>query len=168
MRIASTFLLLGGFLLCLSIVWAGLGVPMIGFGLICLLVAERRKKQSTALARALPGEVDRRREPSLPIEKKAPAAELVEMPPSGIDPQQAPLSLPEPRQPRSPKPALILRDEQTYKRRNEPDTNPCDLEKWRALAKSDADISRSVEALQPFGKKYVDQLAMAYTNGPSY
>jgi hypothetical protein len=158
MRIAGTFLLLGGFLLCLSIVWAALGLPMIGFGLICLLIAERRKKQSTALARAFPGEVDRRREPSLPIEN-APSAELVELPPSGIGSQQAPLSLPEPR---PPKPALILQKEQAYERRNESDMHPYDLEKWSALVKTDADISRSVEALQPFGKKYVDQLATAY------
>jgi hypothetical protein len=161
MRIASTLLLLGGFLLCISIVWAALGFPMIGLGLIGLLIAERRKKQSTALARALAGEVDRRREPSLPIEN-APSAVSVELPPSGIGPQQAPLSLPEPRQPRPPKPALILQMEQAYERRNEPDTNPYDLEKWSALVKSDADVSRSVEALQPFGKKYVDQLATAY------
>ena len=48
------------------------------------------------------------------------------------------------------------------RRPDEPNPNAYDLEKWRALVKSDADISRSVEAVQPFGKKYVDQLAMAY------
>jgi hypothetical protein len=48
------------------------------------------------------------------------------------------------------------------RRPDEPDPNAYDLEKWRALVKSDADISRSVEVVLPFGKKYVDQLAMAY------
>jgi hypothetical protein len=161
MRVASTFLLLGGILLCLSIVWAALGLPMIGVGLIGLLIAERRKEQSTALARALSGEMNRRRESPPPIEN-APSAELVELPPSSFDSQQAPLSLPEPRQPRSARPALIFRREQADERRIEPDTNPYDQEKWHALVKSDADISRSVEALEPFGKKYLGQLAMAY------
>ena len=54
------------------------------------------------------------------------------------------------------------RKEPADRRRNETDSNPYDLEKWRTLIKSDADISRSVQALQPFGKEYVDQLATAY------
>jgi len=44
MRVAGTILLLGGFLLCVSIVWAAVGLAMIGFGLVCLLIAERPKK----------------------------------------------------------------------------------------------------------------------------
>src|SRR5438132_10104350 len=47
--VAGTILLLGGFLLCVSIVWAAVGLGMIGFGLVCLLIAERRKKQSIAV-----------------------------------------------------------------------------------------------------------------------
>jgi len=163
MRVAGTILLLGGFLLCVSIVWAAVGFPMIGLGLVCLLIAERRKKQLIAPVVMRSDPVDRRQEPpSLLIEKSAPSAELVEVSPGTIGAQQAPSSFPEPRQPRAPKPALRLRKEQANRQRNEPDTTPYDLEKWRTLVKSDADISRSVEALQPFGKKYVDQLAMAY------
>jgi hypothetical protein len=44
MRILGTLLLFGGFLLCISIAWAAVGFLMMGFGLICLLMAERRKK----------------------------------------------------------------------------------------------------------------------------
>jgi hypothetical protein len=163
MRIAGACLLLGGLLLCISIVWAAVGFLMMGFGLICLLIAERRKKQSTAPPGPLSDAFDRRREPPpLQIEKHAQSAKSEEASPSRTEPQQAPSSLPEPRQPRPPKPTRILREEQPDGRRSVPDTIPYDLEKWRALVKTDADISRSVEALQPFGKKYVDQLAMAY------
>jgi hypothetical protein len=158
MRILGTLLLLGGFLLCISIVWAAVGFLMMGFGLICLLIAERRKKQSTAPPVPLPDKVDRRREPPpLQIEKPAQSAELAETSPGSVVARQAQL-----REPRQPKRAPIPRKEQPDRRQNEPDVNPYDLEKWHALVKSDADISRSVDALQPFGKKYVDQLAMAY------
>lgn len=39
-------LLVGGFLLCVSIAWAALGFFMMGAGLICLLVAEERNKRA--------------------------------------------------------------------------------------------------------------------------
>ena len=163
MRILGTLLLFGGFLLCISIVWAAVGFLMMGFGLICLLMAERRKKLSKAPPAPLSNEVGRRREPPpLQIEKHAQLAEASEASPGGIVSQQAPSSFPEPRQPKPPRPARISRKELPDRRRNEPDAIPYDLEKWHALVKSDADLSRSVDALQPFGKKYVDQLAMAY------
>jgi hypothetical protein len=163
MRIAGAFLLVGGFLLCISIVWAAVGFLMMGLGLICLLMAERRKKPSTASPGPLADEAGRRREPPpLPIEKRAQPAEPVEASPSRIGPRQASSSFPEPRQPKPRKPALVSRNERPERRPDEPDPNAYDLEKWRALVKSDADISRSVEAVLPFGKKYVDQLAMAY------
>src|SRR5438445_2093381 len=118
MRVAGTILLLGGFLLCVSIVWAAVGFPMIGIGLVCLLVAERRKKQLIAPVVTRSDPVDRRQEPpSLPIEKSAPSAELVEASPSRMEAQQAPSSFPgprqfpEPRQPRAPKPAPSSRNE---------------------------------------------------------
>jgi hypothetical protein len=40
-------LLLVGFLLCISVTWAAIGFFAMGFGLICLLIAEERKKAST-------------------------------------------------------------------------------------------------------------------------
>lgn len=163
MRIAGAFLLVGGFLLCISIVWAAVGFLMMALGLICLLTAERRKKPSTASPGPLADEAGRRREPPpLQVEKHAQPAEPVEASPSRIDSRQASSSFPEPRQPKPRKPALVSRKERPERRPDEPDQNAYDLEKWRALVKSDADISRSVEAVLPFGKKYVDQLAMAY------
>ena len=47
MRFLGAVLLVGGFLLCVSIVWAAIGFLMMGFGLICLLVAERKNKRSS-------------------------------------------------------------------------------------------------------------------------
>ena len=41
MRLFGFVLLIVGFLLCVSIAWAALGFLMMGFGLICLLIAER-------------------------------------------------------------------------------------------------------------------------------
>jgi hypothetical protein len=47
MRLFGFLLLIVGFLLCVSIViWAAVGFLMMGFGLICLLVAERSRKRS--------------------------------------------------------------------------------------------------------------------------
>jgi hypothetical protein len=40
--------------------------------------------------------------------------------------------------------------------------NLYDKERWRLLLRNDADISRLVTALAPYGQKYVDQLAAAY------
>jgi hypothetical protein len=152
------------FCFAFPIIWAAVGFLMMGFGLICLLIAERRKKPSGALSGPIPHEVDRRQGPPLQTEARAQPAQLVEASPSRTASEQAPSSFPEPRRSRPPrpsKPALVSR-QQPVRRQDEPDTNPYDLEKWRALVKSDADISRSVEAVQPFGKKYVDQLAVAY------
>jgi hypothetical protein len=46
MRLSGFVLLIAGFLLCVSIVWAALGFLMMGFGLICLLIAERNRKRA--------------------------------------------------------------------------------------------------------------------------
>ena len=46
MYVIGFFLLLIGLLLCLSIVWAPIGFFVMGFGLICLLLAEKRDKAS--------------------------------------------------------------------------------------------------------------------------
>src|SRR5665213_4127150 len=46
MRLFGFVLLIAGFLLCVSIVWAALGFLMMGFCLICLLIAERNRKRA--------------------------------------------------------------------------------------------------------------------------
>jgi hypothetical protein len=46
MRVAGATLFVIGFLLCVSVAWAAIGFFAMGFGLIFLLIAEERKKQS--------------------------------------------------------------------------------------------------------------------------
>jgi hypothetical protein len=127
MRTAGTFLLLGGFLLCITIVWAAIGFLMMGFGLICLLIAERRKKQSTR--GPLSGAINQRREPPpLQVETAAQSAEVAEASPSRIDSRQVPFREPGlPRESKPPKPAVSLRNAQPGRHRNEPDNIPYDL-----------------------------------------
>jgi hypothetical protein len=45
MRILGAILLIAGFFLCLTILWAAIGFLAMGLGLICLLIAERRQEQ---------------------------------------------------------------------------------------------------------------------------
>lgn len=49
MRIVGAVLLIAGFLLCLTIVWAAVGFLAMSLGLLCLLIAER-KQQTTQRA----------------------------------------------------------------------------------------------------------------------
>ena len=51
MRFVGWLLLIVGTLLCVSIVWATIGFLMMGLGLMCLLIAEKRTKRATAVAR---------------------------------------------------------------------------------------------------------------------
>lgn len=67
MRLLGALLLVAGFLLCVSIVWAALGFLMMGLGLICLLIAERKSKRSKRLLQSTASDFDTaqpRREPS--------------------------------------------------------------------------------------------------------
>jgi hypothetical protein len=164
MRITGWFLLVAGLLLCVSIVWAAIGFFMMGWGLICLLIAEQRRKKSLAGKSSPPShisnsvEISGRREPSMlseqqntPVVKSARTNAPFESP-----------SLPQPRDEETPKPVVLERKERVPRRPRPVDLNSYDTEKWRVLVASDVDISRSLEALAPFGRKYVDQLATAY------
>jgi hypothetical protein len=58
---------------------------------------------------------------------------------------------------------MITVDPTPQKMHAQPTTaEPYDRTKWKALVSYDDDIARVVQALQPFGQKYVDQLATAY------
>ena len=52
MRLIGYALLVGGALLCISIVWAAIGFFMMGLGLICLLIAQERNKRFQKIGRA--------------------------------------------------------------------------------------------------------------------
>jgi hypothetical protein len=84
MRVAGTLLLIGGFLLCVSIVWAAPGFLMMGFGLICLLVAERRQKRLAVSPVSRSNKIAARQEPSLfPAQEEAQFPAQEEAPPQG-------------------------------------------------------------------------------------
>jgi hypothetical protein len=70
MRLGSV-LIIGGFLLCVSIVWAALGFLMMGLGLICLLIAEERNKRFQKLTPSGLDEPHPREEPRLSLEPAA-------------------------------------------------------------------------------------------------
>lgn len=187
MRIAGTVLLIGGVLLCVSIVWAALGFLMMGFGLICLLIAERRKARSAASTILYSEETYPRQQPALlPEEARAPPEESIAFRSHSEEraPRREPALFPERRIAQSAglaasaseefasrqeapllpesKSALAVPEEQTDRRQSA--INPCsyDAEKWGSLIRNDADLSRAVAALEPFGRKYVDELASAY------
>ncbi|WJR81424.1 hypothetical protein [Bradyrhizobium sp. NP1] len=199
MRIGGAILLVAGVLLCLTIVWATIGFLMMGFGLICLNLAELRQKRLVPLARkrsentsvARPSSQADRKEPELVVRREAPppaasiAAVDTEQHPSypaeqvhhafppdpAASPAAPPLAVRAERGPPmsvesanvAPEPsAQSLQRRRPASRLVPTNANSYDGEKWRAIARDDADVARSIDALAPFGKKYVDQLATAY------
>lgn len=215
MWIAGTFLLVAGFLLCVSIAWAALGFLMMGLGLICLLIAERRKAKLAGFAASESDETEARQEPRPAPEQNI--AELAEpalrsdkaavrhepslyperrnaqpagsgvSPSHTADPRQEPSLFPERNNAQSvpssalrsgkselrrkrswlaetnePKLAVVSREQRGDRRQSGIGAHSQDSEEWLALVKSDPDIARSVAALEPFGKKYVDELARSY------
>jgi hypothetical protein len=46
--------------------------------------------------------------------------------------------------------------------RGRQDGAPCERDEWRSLVESDQELLRVVKSLEPFGQKYLDQLAGAY------
>jgi hypothetical protein len=138
MRIAGWLLLIVGTLLCVSIVWATIGFLMMGFGLICLLIAEKRTKRAAPLAKP-PGKP---REPRFqPVENRP-----------------APAPLPKPGATGAARAAVVASEIARIRR----DHASYDAEKWDALVGSDPDIARLVEAMVPYGRQYVDELAAVY------
>src|SRR5438445_11397547 len=86
MRIAGWLLLVVGTLLCVSIVWATIGFLMMGLGLICLLIAEKRTKRATAVAKPP------RKATQPPATPREPRFQPVE-----VRPAPAPAPVPKPR-----------------------------------------------------------------------
>ncbi len=129
MRLAGWVLLVGGVLLCVSILSAALGFLFMGFGLIFLQIAEQAD-QSPATPDALRSGQ------------------------SGPEPEPPP--------PRALAPSQAEEEREVVDRESAIDPNSYDKERWRLLLRNDADISRLVTALAPYGQKYVDELAAAY------
>jgi hypothetical protein len=139
MRFVGAALLIGGFLLCVSIVWAALGFLMMGLGLICFLIAERRNERLPKSTASQFDESNPRREQFLL--------------PQFLDPE--------------PKLALVSSEEDADQQQNASspqsyDEETYDKEKWNSLVENDPDFSRLVKVLALYGQKYVDELAKAY------
>jgi hypothetical protein len=139
MRIAGWLLLVVGALLCVSIVWATIGFLMMGFGLICLLIAEGRRKRAAAVAETQ----------ATPAEPRFQQAE-----------DRPPLAppLPKPSAGMASRTAVVASAIDQVRQGG----SSYDTAKWDSLVMSDPDIARLVEALTPYGRQYVDELAAAY------
>ena len=129
MRIAGWVLLVGGFLLCVSVLSAALGFLFMGFGLIFLQIAEQRDKSPATSDASRSGQSEPQREP----------------PPH-----------------RALAPAQAAQEREVVNRESAIGPGFYDRERWRLLLRNDADISRLVTVLAPYGEKYVDELAAAY------
>ena len=71
MRIAGWILLVVGLVLCLSVVWAPLGLLMMGVGLVSLQVAEQKQRMArTAVAPANTGADKPMQESAIPRPKE--------------------------------------------------------------------------------------------------
>ena len=129
MRIAGWVLLVGGFMLCVSVLSAALGFLCMGFGLIFLQIAEQKNKSLAASDASLSRQPAPQREPA---------------PPLALAPSQA------------------AQEREVVDRESAIGPSSYDRERWRLLLRNDADISRLVTVLAPYGQKYVDELAAAY------
>jgi hypothetical protein len=129
MRIAGWVLLVGGFMLCVSVLSAALGFLFMGFGLIFLQIAEQKDKSPATSDASRWGQSEPQRE----------------LPPH-----------------RALAPSQAAQEREVVDRESAIGPSPYDRERWRLLLRNDADISRLVTVLAPYGQKYVDELAAAY------
>jgi hypothetical protein len=132
MRLVGAVLLIAGFGLCISIVWAAIGFIAMAFGLICLLIAEEKTNRARKLASS--GALQTQAfKASKPQALKAQASK------TQARDQQTSVSTP-----------------------TEQDLAAANKLVWNALCANDPDIARGVAMLAPYGKKYLDDLAGAY------
>jgi hypothetical protein len=146
MRLAGVVLLIVGFGLCLSIVWAAIGFMAMSFGLICLLIAEEKNKRARKLA------------PSGAAQASKTQASKTQAAKTQARDRQT-----QPSHPVSP-PMMSAASAANEGRRLPPeqDPSPEHQAKWKALCTNDPDIAHGAAMLAPYGKKYVDSFARAY------
>jgi hypothetical protein len=144
-RIAGWILLIGGLVLCLSVVWAALGFLLMGIGLLALQLDERnrRKVQKTAAVDA--ERLDLAAEP-------APAPYPAEDPVARAEGSTQPAPAPLPRPDVTP--------------RADPATSSYDKEAWRQLVENDPDLAKLAAVLADYGQQYVDEFATSYLVAP--
>lgn len=143
MRVFGALLVAFGFLISLSIVGAIIGIPMILIGIVCLIAGGRRKTIITNVVNVNTPEPRPQPEDWGPVERdhlyRRNEPKLIDATPVRPAPRVA-----------DPKPTATL------------NAKGYDEEKWAAVCQYDDDIRRVAAALQPYGDKYVDELARAY------
>src|ERR1017187_1494037 len=132
MRLGAALLIVG-FMLSVSIAWAAIGFIAMAFGLICMLIAEEKKKRAIKSNKAV---VSESREQDEELQARLPSP-------------QAPPSLP---------PLRFSSSEANDNR----SLASSQVIAWEALCRDDPDLARVVAVLTPYGRKYVDELAKAY------
>jgi hypothetical protein len=145
-RIAGWILLLLGLALCLSVVWAPLGLLLMGVGLVALQLAERSRRRAgiapTPAAAAATSET--------------PAAEFA-MPRAA---EAVVFSEPRP----IPAPEIAQRaaaDKSSYDKQAS-----YDKEAWGRLVEGDSDLAQLAAVLADYGQQYVDEFASSYLEAP--
>lgn len=156
MRIAGWILLLIGFLLCISVVWATLGFLLMGVGLVSLQVPKRNRRRVPHAASAA----------RLEMPLGAVARPRAEEPVNRLEPVLAPA--PEVAQtadlasPRFDGSALA-RSVAAISVSAKPSY---DKEAWHLLIEQDPDLAQLASVLADYGQPYVDELAMRYLAAP--
>jgi hypothetical protein len=156
-RIGGLILILFGFLFCLSIIGAFIGIPMIIVGLVLLVVGGRRKTIITNVVQVSNTAAG----PAVPASNTISTAHV----PIGdafYEPRLINSSASFKESGR-----IGLRDMREASDYQSPQSNAqnyvaYDLAKWNALVQYDDDIARIEAALKPYGQKYIDQFAAAY------
>ena len=168
MLILGVILLIAGFLLCLTIVWAAIGFLAMGLGLICLLIAERRHQRVKLGTAQLPQTLAARSEiaQATPQEEVAPHALFPELPKA------------EPHPPRVAVPAAPIVSQRSgieIDRRAARQTvaaarRAYDVQGRRLIARDDADFPRSANINEPATRladtRHADLLATAIDGTP--
>jgi len=143
-RIAGWILLVFGLALCLSVVWAPVGLLMMGVGLVSLQVAEQKRRKVRTVVAPANAVADK------PIEKSA---------------------IPRPKQPRGfrePLPIPVAPSAPAaVARPASPDQYGYDKEQWRRLVESDPDLAQLASVLADYGHQYVDAFARNYLSAPN-
>jgi hypothetical protein len=140
-RIAGWILLFVGLALCLSVVWAPLGLLLMGVGLVALQLAEQSRRR----ARIAPAPAA-----AAAATSGTPAAEFA-MPRAAEA-----VVFREPR--RIPAPEIAQRaaaDKSSY-----------DKEAWGRLVEGDSDLTQLAAVLADYGQQYVDEFASSYLEAP--
>jgi hypothetical protein len=179
MRLAGAVLLIAGFGLCISIVWAAIGFIAMAFGLICLLIAEEKTNRARKLAS--PGALQTQTLKTKALKTKASELEALKTQASKAQVSKAQASKAQASKTqasRAQASEVQTRDQQTSvstpamsgspaANDSRPLSTEVDLAAankfvWDTLCANDPDIARGVAMLAPYGKKYLDDFAGAY------